>query len=172
MSDCPEAALPAAPCDPSADARVARLKTFERDRLIVDCLNRGVSVAGIAARVGAGDKRMRALVVTIARNTCRKTLKTLIQRPGSLVLIPGLTLRDAHKSISAGAFFSTKWGRWPGGPDGVRKAGLIRRRFAMTVAQSDLVRSGGPHPIRRFAPPSPAKLEKGGRAAIRGVSMQ
>ncbi len=89
MSDCPEAALPAAPCDPSADARVARLKTFERDRLIVDCLNRGVSVAGIAARVGAGDKRMRALVVTIARNTCRKTLKKLIQRPGSLVLIPG-----------------------------------------------------------------------------------
>ncbi len=169
MSDCPEAALPAARCDPSADARVARLKTFERDRLIVDDLNRGVSVAEIAARVGVGDKRVRALVVTMARNTCRKTLKTLIQRPNSLVLIPGLTLRDAHKSISAGASFSTKWGRWPGGPDGVRKAGLIRRRFAMTVAQSDLVRSGGPHPIRRFAPPSPAKLEKGGRAAIRGV---
>ncbi len=83
MSDCPEAALPAARCDPSADARVARLKTFERDRLIVDDLNRGVSVAEIAARVGVGDKRMRALVVTIARNTCRKTLKTLIQRPGS-----------------------------------------------------------------------------------------
>ena len=89
MSDCPEAALPAARCDPSADARVARLKTFERDRLIVDYLNRGVWLAEIAARVGAGDERMRALVVTMARNTCRKTLKTLISAPGLPRFDPG-----------------------------------------------------------------------------------
>ena len=49
------------------------------------------------------------------------------------------TRRDSHRSISSGASFSTEWGRWPGGPDGVRKAGMIRQRFTMTVAQSDLV---------------------------------
>jgi len=52
MSDCPDAALPAAPCNPSTDGRAARLAKFERERLIVDTLNRGVSVAEIAARGG------------------------------------------------------------------------------------------------------------------------
>ncbi len=58
MSDSPEAALPAAPCNALADARAVRLKKFERERLIVDTLNRGVSVAEIAAPVGDGAKRM------------------------------------------------------------------------------------------------------------------
>jgi hypothetical protein len=61
MSDCPEAASAAA-LSPSADARAARLAKFEREQLIVDYLNRGVSVAEIAARVGIGEKRMRAVI--------------------------------------------------------------------------------------------------------------
>ncbi len=62
MSDCPDAALPAAPITPSADARAARLKKFERERLIVYYLNRGLSVAEIAARAGVSEKRMRAVI--------------------------------------------------------------------------------------------------------------
>ena len=65
MSDCPEAASPAAPCDPSTDARAARLKKFEREQLIIEHLNRGVSVAEIAAREEVTEKRMRALVSEI-----------------------------------------------------------------------------------------------------------
>ena len=42
--------------------RAARRAKFERERLIVDCLNRGLSVAEIAARLGVTEKRMRALV--------------------------------------------------------------------------------------------------------------
>src|SRR5271165_2764450 len=61
MCDCPDASSPAAPCNPST-ARAARVKTFERERLIVDSLNRGVSVAEIAARVGVSEKRMRAVI--------------------------------------------------------------------------------------------------------------
>ena len=57
--------------------------------------------------------------------------------------------------------FSAKRGRCRVAADGVWKAGLGRCRFAATVVQSDLHRSSGPHPIRRFAPPSPAKLGKG-----------
>jgi len=48
--------------DPPADPRVARLKKFKREQLIVDYLNRGVSVAEIAARIGVGEKRMRAII--------------------------------------------------------------------------------------------------------------
>jgi hypothetical protein len=46
-------------------------------------------------------------------------------------------------------------------PDGVRKAGMVRRRFAMTVAQSDSGRSSGPHPIRPFGPPSRRRAKAG-----------
>src|SRR5208282_2276983 len=45
--------------------------------------------------------------------------------------------------------------------DGVWKAATYRCRFAVTVVQSDLGRSSGPHPIRRFAPPSPASWGRG-----------
>src|SRR5271165_2766986 len=62
MSDCPDAALPAAPCDPSTDARAARLEKFKREQKIVNYLNRGLSVPEIAARVGLSEKRMRAVM--------------------------------------------------------------------------------------------------------------
>ena len=45
--------------------RAARQKKFERERLIVDSLNRGVSVAEVAGRIGVTEKRMRALVKEI-----------------------------------------------------------------------------------------------------------
>ena len=61
MSACPEAAAPVA-SDPPAAARSQRLARFKREQLIVEYLNRGVSVAEIAARVGVGEKRMRAII--------------------------------------------------------------------------------------------------------------
>ncbi len=62
MPDRLEAAMPAVPCSPSSESRAARLKGFERERLIVDYLNRGVSVSEVAAHVGVGEKRMRAII--------------------------------------------------------------------------------------------------------------
>jgi hypothetical protein len=62
VSACLETAPPVAPSYPSTEARAARLKKFQREQLIVDYLNRGVSVAEIAARVGLSEKRMRAVV--------------------------------------------------------------------------------------------------------------
>ena len=62
MSACLEAALPAAPLDPSEEGRAARLRKFRREQLIVDYLNRGVSVAEIAVRFDVGEKRMRAII--------------------------------------------------------------------------------------------------------------
>ena len=61
MSDRFDAVMPAA-CNPPTEARAARLAKFRREQLIVDYLNRGVSVAEIAARVGVGEKRMRAVI--------------------------------------------------------------------------------------------------------------
>ena len=50
--------------------RAARRARFERERLIVDFLNRGVAVVEIAERIGVTEKRMRALVKEIlARRT-------------------------------------------------------------------------------------------------------
>ena len=62
MSACVKAASTAAPCSPSIDARAARLAKFERERVIVEYLNRGFSVPEIAADVGVSEKRMRAIV--------------------------------------------------------------------------------------------------------------
>ncbi len=45
--------------------RAARLEKAMRERLIIDLLNRGVSVAELAARLGVTEKRMRALVKEI-----------------------------------------------------------------------------------------------------------
>ena len=45
--------------------RAARRARFERERLIVNSLNRGVSVVEIAERIGVTEKRMRALVKDI-----------------------------------------------------------------------------------------------------------
>ena len=62
LSACLEAAPPVAPSYPSTDARAARLAKFKREQRIVEYLNRGVSVAEIAAQVGVGEKRMRAVI--------------------------------------------------------------------------------------------------------------
>uniref|UniRef100_UPI003F9CD2BD hypothetical protein n=1 Tax=Roseiarcus sp. TaxID=1969460 RepID=UPI003F9CD2BD len=62
MSYCAEAASAAAPHNPLTDARAARLAKFEREQLIVGYLNRGVSVAEIAARMDVSEKRMRAII--------------------------------------------------------------------------------------------------------------
>jgi transposase len=62
MSECLETAPPTAVASRSSEARAARLAKFERERLIVDTLNRGVSVAEIAARFDVGEKRMRAII--------------------------------------------------------------------------------------------------------------
>jgi transposase-like protein len=48
-----------------AARRAARLCKVERERLIVDYLNRGVSVAEIAGRIGVTEKRIRALTKDI-----------------------------------------------------------------------------------------------------------
>jgi hypothetical protein len=46
----------------------------------------------------------------------------------------------------------------------VWKAGLRGCRFALTVVQSDSLRSSGPHPVRPFGPPSTARWGRSGRA--------
>jgi hypothetical protein len=45
--------------------RAARDLKARRERLIVDCLNRGLSMAEIATRIGVTEKRMRAIVPEI-----------------------------------------------------------------------------------------------------------
>jgi hypothetical protein len=42
--------------------RAARLDKFKRERLVIDYLNRGVSVRDIAVKLGVTEKRMRAIV--------------------------------------------------------------------------------------------------------------
>ena len=54
---------PETPATGSIEARRASgQKKFERERLIVDSLNRGLPVAEIAERIGVTEKRMRALL--------------------------------------------------------------------------------------------------------------
>jgi hypothetical protein len=62
MSELPESV---APTPAQVEAHAARLKKFKREQLIVDYLNRGVSIVEIAARIGVGEKRMRAIVRAI-----------------------------------------------------------------------------------------------------------
>ncbi len=52
---------------------------------------------------------------------------------------------------AGGSPFSAKRGRRRVAADGVRKAGMDRCRFAVTVVQSDLARSSGPHAGRDAA---------------------
>ena len=67
MSDRPPVPMRAAHTSPTA-TRAARLAKFQREQLIVDYLNRGVSVAEIAAEIGIGEKRTRAVIrETLAR---------------------------------------------------------------------------------------------------------
>ncbi len=53
---------PAAAGNRPSPTRAARLAKFKREQLIVDFLNCGVSVASIAAEIGVGEKRMRAVI--------------------------------------------------------------------------------------------------------------
>jgi hypothetical protein len=62
MSACLESAPPVAPCHSPAPARATRLKKFKREQRIVDCLDLGVSIAEIAAQMGIGEKRTRAVI--------------------------------------------------------------------------------------------------------------
>jgi hypothetical protein len=62
MLACLEPAPPVGPAHSPAPARAARLKKFQREQLVVDSLDRGVSVAEIAARIGVGEKRMRTII--------------------------------------------------------------------------------------------------------------
>ena len=62
LSDRLDPAAPAAAGKPPTPARAARMAKFRREQVIVGYLNRGVSVAEIAARVGVGPKRLRAIV--------------------------------------------------------------------------------------------------------------
>jgi hypothetical protein len=48
--------------DRSRSRRAARIEKFKRERVVIDYLNRGVSVREIAAQLGVTEKRMRAIV--------------------------------------------------------------------------------------------------------------
>ena len=62
------ATVPPAPPAPAARnrsieaRRAARLKRFKRERVVIDYLNRGVSVREIAVQMGVTEKRARAIV--------------------------------------------------------------------------------------------------------------
>jgi hypothetical protein len=66
MSQSVDSGSPAAPPDRSTQARraarEARLAKFGREKLIVEYLNRGVSIPEIAAQIGVGEKHLRALI--------------------------------------------------------------------------------------------------------------
>ncbi len=65
MSDYLEAALPAVACGPSADARAGRLNKFQREKVIVDYLDRGISVSEIlASRLPAPPEEFVAIQVS------------------------------------------------------------------------------------------------------------
>ena len=87
----------------------------------------------------------------------------------------GLTLRRSHKSSSleaaAGRPLLREAGKVsPKATDGVWKAGRLNRKFAVTFVQAVWRRSSGPHPIRRFAPPSPASWGRDPRGDLRCVT--
>ncbi len=56
------------------------------------------------------------------------------------------------------------------GDGGVWQAGRLGRQFAETFVQAVWRRSSGPHPIRRFAPPSPASWGRDPRGDLRCVN--
>src|SRR5208282_3465743 len=70
--------------------------------------------------------------------------------------------RSVRRVIAPAPSFSAKRGRWPEGPDGVRKAGMARCKFALSVLQSDLRRGSGPPHLARPAT-FPSRAGKGSR---------
>ena len=123
------------------------------------------------------------LGVAVARNICRKTLKTLIQRPGRLprrdlgsspgmskdasarterphpLIIfqhPGLTLLHSHISNrSADPLLQLCWGRWREAPDGVRPTASNQVGLRGCRREPSPDHTCFPHPIRPSGPPSP-----------------
>ena len=93
MSACLEAIAPVASNLPAA-ARSQRLAKFKREQLIVEYLNRGVSVAEIAARVGVGEKRLRA-VIRDPRTGIRGLARRMPQPPKEFVAIQLSRLNEA-----------------------------------------------------------------------------
>jgi len=69
VSESVEAVPLAAPRDRSIETRrAARKLKYEREKLIVDCLNRGFSIPEIAEMCGVTEKHMRAFIrETLAR---------------------------------------------------------------------------------------------------------
>ncbi len=94
LSACLEAAPPVAPSYPSTDPRAPRLAKFKREQLVVDTLNRGVSVTEIAARVGVGEKRMRA-VIRDPRTGIRGLARRMPHPPAEFVAIQLSRLNEA-----------------------------------------------------------------------------
>ncbi len=94
MSDCPRAPIPAAADNPPSEARAARLAKLEREKLIIDTLNRGVSVAEIAARIGIGEKRTRA-VIRDPRTGIRGLARRMPHPPEEFVAIQMSRLNEA-----------------------------------------------------------------------------
>ena len=82
------------PCDPRADAREARLAKFKREQLIVEYLNRGVSIAEIAAQVGVNEKRMRA-IIRDPRTGIRGLARRMPAPPAEFVAIQVSRLNEA-----------------------------------------------------------------------------
>ncbi len=93
MSACLETASPTAP-SPPADARAAGMAKFKREQLIVEYLNRGVSVSEIAARIGVGEKRLRA-VVRDPRTGIRGLARRMPHPPAEFVAIQLSRLNEA-----------------------------------------------------------------------------
>jgi hypothetical protein len=222
LSELVEPSPPTLRRDRSPAARnAARRRKADRERRIIGFLNRGVSVAELAARERVTERGMRkyvrgllarrapqppaeflarlneallvaysamsganlqavdranstAITVLLSPTRARREGRPVSHRlpwplsrsrrraPGRNRMSPQ-SIETARFASRNGSPFSATRGRWPEGPDGVQKAGLDRCRFAVAVVQSDLRRSSGPHPIRRFAPPSPAELGKGSR---------
>ncbi len=100
MPACLEAAPTIAPSPPSTDGRAARMAKFKREQLIVDYLNRGVSVAEIAACVGVGEKRMCALIGEIlARRTpapCAEFVAIQVSRLNEALLVAYSAMTGAN----------------------------------------------------------------------------
>ena len=115
------------PRSPSIAARRgARRETFERQRPIAARLDRGLSVAEIAARIGATDERMRALVKeALARRMRQAPEGCAALRASRLNAAPrgaGGAMSDKNPKAVA---LAVRIGRGPG-----RDHGFRRRRAA------------------------------------------
>ncbi len=80
--------------NPSAKARAARVAKFERETLIIDLLNDGASVADIAAEIGIGEKRTRA-VIRDPRTRIRGLGRRMPRPPEAFVAIQVSRLNEA-----------------------------------------------------------------------------